>query len=215
MKKVFAPRTNQHERGWGGRNRTTHVPLLSSGEMHQGFFRVPETFAVVGEHTNLAHQVRQFTIQKVRDWVEFKSRSGYRLIGKPVVTDPLLSPTTSDGVSVDSGDEMRVWVRAKFVREMPMKMPLDLFLHKRDEAKRYGVDLEQSLLETPIPRPRETLIADSVADPMVEAESRRQQLGVRRELQVTDGEVTGAEVIYETPGSSDGDAGLGRDQGVN
>jgi hypothetical protein len=198
MKQTFAPKTERHERGWGGRGHTLHVPLLSTGEVHQGFFRVPATFGG-DEHTNVQHKARQYTVQKVREWVEWKARMGYDLVGKPVVTDPIVSPSERPGAEPEDGDALRVHVQATFVRRVPLKMPLDLFLHKQEEAQRYSVELEQATPMNLLPKPKEEIISDPGLDPLKEAESRRNRLSIRKEVVVEDGVATGANLIYETP----------------
>lgn len=198
MRQTFAPRTDRHQRGWGGRTRTLHVPLLSEPEWHRGHFAVPESFGG-DEHTNAQHKANQYRDQKIRDWVEWRASCGWRLVSKPFVTNPILSPTERPGGDPIDGAGMRVYVTAQFVRTEPLKIPLDLFLHKREQADRYGVDLEQSMVENPLPTPVEHVAVDGGLDPMEEAQERRDRLGIRRELIVEDGMATGANVIYETP----------------
>lgn len=197
MRQTFAPKTARHDRGWGGRSHTLHVPLLSDGEWKQGFFRVPESFGG-DEHTNAQHKANQYRVQKIRDWVEWYRRNGWELVGKPFVTDPILSPTEQAGGDPIDGEGMRVYVKAKFVRTSPMKMPLDLFLHKKEEAERYSVELEEARLDNPLPKPVAEIEEGNPVDPMEDAQKRREQLAIRRELIVEDGMATGANVIYET-----------------
>lgn len=196
MRQTFAPKTDRHERGWGGRSRTTHVPLLSAGEMHRGYFQVPAAAVTWKEHSNQIHGLNQHVRNKVREWVSWKARLGYRMVGAPTVFAPIPTPSAH---GEESDGEMRIYVAAKFVRETPMKMPLDLFLHKRDQAHRYGESLEEAHIATPLVQPVAHIDGDGGGDSMSEAEQRRNQLGIRRELVVEDNTVTGANVIYETP----------------
>lgn len=195
MKTVFTQRTHRHERGW--KTSGLHVPLLSSGEEHSGFFRVPEDLRFA-EHTNEAHRFDLYLNAKIRNWVQFKKQNGWNIVGEVEHTKPHAGPTERAGADPEDDGAWRVDVKATFLREVPIKMPLDLFLHKQEQAQRYGESLDHSMTENVLPAPRAEIEADAPVNSMQVAEQRRAQLGIRRELVLEDGIATGATVVYQT-----------------
>lgn len=193
MKHTLTPRTARHDHG----HRNTHglqVPLLSTGETHRGYFEVPKTAVTFKPHSNKLHSYTLAVREKVKVWVDWKAKQGWHLRGKPTLLVPVPKPF-GYGEEAEE-DTVRVYVQATFYRTKPLYVTLDDFLGRLDQYQRYNLAVPgEALTENPLPEAVSELVADGNRDGMQAAEQRRQALGLKRELIVKDGIVTGAEVV--------------------
>lgn len=193
------PSGQQHEFGWRN-TRALQVPLLTAdpeGDVHEGFFRVPAKYANAPEHSEQRRNFERVRHDKLRKWVEYKMKHGWFLNGPIVDISHAPAPTETVGAESEDGDDEHWVVQALFKRGVPLFMNLDEFLHRRDEAARYGIDLDApAAVSNEHPVVRNAIYTDqALQDPMVEAQARRQRLGLKRVLNIEDGTVVSAEVV--------------------
>jgi len=173
--------------------RTLQVPLFTPGDEHVGFFRAPAAAVEYKPHSNEILKLGRVVTEKVKVWVSWKGKEGWKMVGKPTVLAPVRPSATPDGQPLDDGD-VRFYVRATFVRTEPLYISLEDFLATKDDADRYGVSIEQGRsFETPLPAVK-TFIgdADVPGDAMQQAEERRRLFGLRRTVELdADGVVVG------------------------
>jgi hypothetical protein len=174
--------TTDVRHNWGWKlTRSLQVPLLTEGDEHVGYFRAPAEAVHYKPHTNEILKMDRVVVEKVKAWVEWKAKQGWKVVGKPTVLAPVGLSTTAESDPLDDGD-VRLYVRATFVPVRPFYMGLDDFLATQEDAERYEVPIDRGRhFENILPAPKE-VIATTVqpGDAMEQAEARRKRYGLRR-----------------------------------
>ena len=151
-----------------------------------GFIRVPKDAIHFKPHSNEILRYDKIVTQKIQFWTQYKAAMGWLRISNPTIFAPVPSPTENPDADPEDGDDLRVYVKAQFVRAVPLYGSNDDLHELRESAKRYGVDPDGPLkAENDLPEPVPNLIADANRKPMVEAQKRRDELGLRRKLILT------------------------------
>ena len=166
---------------WSDTARGLRVPLLSDGDLHEGYIEVPKRLVKAPEHSNAALEFNRLVGERLQRWIDWKAKKGWEIVGLPKVSGPHDPPVERTGMEAKTEDKW-YWVRAKFRRTFPQFVLLDDFLEIRDQAKRYGVDLNAPKpASTPLPEPVDEITdSDPPHDPLKFAEERRQRLGLKR-----------------------------------
>jgi|TARA_Y100000310_G_C20696075_1_gene825872 hypothetical protein len=180
-----------------------NIPILSprGGEEHRGYFLVPAGAVDIKGHTNRSLTYSNAVHENVRKWVLWKTEQGLEMIGQPTVHVPVPSPTTSPESDPVDGDDLRVYVTAKFRRTTPLYGSNDDLHSLHADADRYGVDTNAPLKSSNnLPATKPHLTANAARNPLREAEKRRAGLGLRREVSVKrdeDGDLVAGESTVE------------------
>src|SRR3990167_86208 len=172
------------------------VRLLSpeGGEWIEGELQIPRSLAFEPVHTNAWLQRQMFITRHIDKWMPWRARYGfvpvpgsltfsqpYELLeGRPVAT-PRPAQFNADGIKEDF-----VGMRVKYLarREKPRYITTDDFDEQLAWAKRAGVDLDSKAAratENILPEGKDEIFVDGGEDPMVVAEARRQEWGIKRE----------------------------------
>lgn len=158
---------------------TKRVPLRTAseqGDVFEGVIRVPTKLCRAQPNTNEKHEFDRLILANLKRWADWREKKGWTMASTPKVTGPYDIPTTSSKDETNPDEkEYRVWARFKLTT--PLFVSLEDVLHERDEAERFGVDLEADRL----PWNDVSGSGDSGwVDPMAYAEERRQKLGIKR-----------------------------------
>ena len=178
------PKDTRRRFPWAESARGLRVPLWTAtaeGDVHTGFLKVTKRLAEAQDGTDARHEFLTLLSRHIARWVEWKAKKGWKMEGRPRVRGPYAPPTA--GPDVEAEDACWYWISARFTRIAPEFVLLDDFLHLHDQAKRYGVDLNQPKpFQTPLPPSKaEITPEDAPHDPMAFAAARRERLGIRRE----------------------------------
>lgn len=184
----------QVRHNWGWKPiRSLQVPLLTEGDEHVGYFRAPASAVHYKPHSNEILKLDRVVTEKVKHWVSWKMKQGWKIVGKPTVYSPVSLTSTSEGDPLDDGD-VRMYVRATFVPVRPIFIGLDDFLATKEDADRYEVPIDRGRhFENALPVPRETIwTEEQPGDAMEQAETRRRRYGLRRVVELdADGNAQG------------------------
>lgn len=166
---------------WRDGARGLRVPLLSSGDLQEGYIEVPERLVKAPRHSNAALEFDRYVGEKLQAWLDWKAKLGWEIVGLPNVSGPHDPPVERSGLKPQTKDKW-YWVRARFRRTSPQFILLDDFLEIRDRAQRYGVDISAPKPpSTPLAKPvGEIVDSEPAHDPLKFAEERRRQLGLQR-----------------------------------
>ena len=183
----------QHQKfNWATRGLV--VPLLPNegGDEHLGHILIPKNLAGAVQHTNAHHKLSKLIIDGIKRWEDWKGSRGWTMNRPSLrVYAPTDSPTESKGADPEDPDgTMRVYFTAKFNRVDPLYMPLDLLLHKQEQAKRYDVSLEKQAYSN-------TLATEESVHSEETAAERRTRLGIEIEPVVVDGVLLHNKVTYK------------------
>ena len=160
------------------------VPVLTAdamGDVFEGHIRVPNALKGALPFTNKRHALMKLLAENVKRWVEWREHRGWTLNSKPKVQGPFDWPTTNPQAEVP--DYSLYIVTAWFQPTELMTMSIDDATELRNRALRYGIDTSK-------PKPTSTPIESGpdvinetrpFEDPLVIAEVRRQQYGLKRE----------------------------------
>ncbi len=177
------PYAQKHRRSlpWSDTARGLRVPLVTDGDLHEGYIEVAGRLCHAPQHSNAAHEFDAFVGQRLQGWIEWKQKQGWEIIGTPKVRGPYDPPVQRTGME-GNPDIKWYWVSGTFRRLWPQYILLDDFLEINDQAQRYGVDLNAPKpASTPLAKPADDIIDASPAhNPLVFAEERRQRLGLKR-----------------------------------
>lgn len=167
--------------------RSLKVPLwtpLEKGQLFEAKIEVPLRLCWAQPHTNQKHEFDNLIRENLKTWVDWREQGGWRISGFPQVRGPYDVPT-KDEKTEGPTDIKWYFASARFVRITPAYVPLDDFLHERDKAALYGVDLEADrppYNDCDAEEPEDSPFADSGwVSPMKWAEEHRQKLGLKRE----------------------------------
>lgn len=163
-------------------------PADRRGDLLQGFIRVPIRLVNAPEHSKEAQEFTALIDSSLKKWAEWRAKQGWKLTGEVTVEGPFNPPTESPGMDpIDSSydEHMRYVVTARFNRDSPLWMPIDAYLHVRDQADLYGIDLRTSDVKSygAAKAPAKVIDATDIPahDPMKYAAERREVLGLKRE----------------------------------
>lgn len=190
---VTLPAGVRHEQ-FNWQTRGLQVPLLpdEGGDEHLGHILIPANLAGAVKHTNDHHKLSKLIAEGIKKWDDWKQSRGWYLNRKTIrVFAPTDSPTESRGADPEDPDgTMRVYFTARFTRRTPLYMPIDLMLHKQEQARRYDVSLEKQAYGNTLPTEEGEHSEET-------AEARRLRLGIEVKPVVVDGVLQHNEVTYK------------------
>ena len=178
------PRGEVRRRPWRSGSRQMFVPLEPvdrRGDERIGTFTMPAKYAVALPHSNEALTRDRLAREKVDVWVRWRAHEGDYVKGDVDVTGPFPLPTPNADTQADP-TVVEFRTRAFFVRDDPVRVPLDTFLDRQDSARRHGVSLDTSTVVDShagqVPVAHITPTGPS-HNPLQIAKARRDRLGLR------------------------------------
>lgn len=154
------------------------VPLwtaLAKGQMFEGKIEIPARLAHSQPDTNARHEFERIVREHIHRWVEWRDARGWVIASFPKVRGPYDPPTPSERDEVDSSLKW-YFVQARFTRKTPLYVGIDDFLHERDKAATYGVDIEADWLPWDVGDGGDS----GWINPLEHAAQRRARLGLKR-----------------------------------
>ena len=160
------------------------VPVFTAdprGDVIEGHIRVPQELVGTKPFTNKRHQFKALVADNIKRWVEWREHKGWRLNSVPQVQGPFEAPTPN--AQAEKPDWSIYTVTAYFQPTEVMTLGLEDAYELRMRAQRYGVDTDKPKpVSTPIESGKDVIYeTGKFDDPMVLAEKRRQQYGLKRE----------------------------------
>jgi len=174
------------------------------GQLFQGIIRVPVRLCNTQEHTNARFEFEALIVANLERWAEWRKRRGWFISEKPRISGPFDPPegdrlkdgprfdhavkrigrvgSVEENLNFDYPQEFKWYVaEARFRREEPVFVKMDDFLFLRHLALTYEIDPDRDPMPvTQLPEPEKELTFEGGLDPMQEAETERQRLGLKR-----------------------------------
>jgi hypothetical protein len=170
-----------HSRSQFGGMRVPVFTADPKGDEIEGHIRVPNEWTHTKPFTNERHQFKQYIAENIKRWVEWREHKGWRLNSKPLVRGPFEAPTPN--AAAEKPDWSIYTVTAYFQPTEVMTLGLEDAYELRIRAQRYGIDIDKPKpVSTPVETGKDVIVEHGpFDDPMVIAEARRQQYGLKRE----------------------------------